>query len=153
MEVIVHLPPREERVDIRFVYDDEIPVDPLPGAPLVVSREVEAILHRHCNYDPTTNSRALVNALMALGWEPFPPSRRKKGGLGGAYVRMIYAGATRSVTACVNTRIIQFPASSAHLAASFDTTSLVDRYWAVSHVGSIDQALRAAAAVAEWADS
>lgn len=158
MQTFTLVIPRDEDVEVRVRYEQE-PVRTesersVDGPPPPLPRAVEALLRRHENYDPTTNSRAVVEALRASRWQAFEPTRRKQtAGLGPSYVRMIYTGHVRTVTAVVNTRIIEFPLATIHLAEQHGATSTTERYWRVQHSPhSVEAALNAAAAVACWAD-
>lgn len=55
--------------------------------------DVEAILSRHETHDLHSNSRQVYEALLADGWQPYPPTARSGDGPSNAsYIRMVYTG-------------------------------------------------------------
>jgi hypothetical protein len=131
---------------------------PIPGVVPLASSDVLEILDRFETYDPATEARSVFDAMLERGWAAYAPTKRirKPTAPKPPYVRMVFQGADRDVSAYLNTQSLIFARKGAdELAELVGELGKLhgDGSLYVRHArGRVAAALRAVDIVERWAN-
>lgn len=121
--------------------------------PVTVSSDVEQMLKRFENFDPTTQARKAHDALVATGWTVLAPRSRDGSKNKNTYLRFVYIGKRRVVLYLNTTSFISNGAGQREFVSRLDGVEIhsTDAYLPISD-GRLTQTLVAIDALRRWAD-